>query len=37
MTIGKKNAVGFGVVLILLAALALISYTGVGGTFAGRS
>ena len=31
MTIGKKNAVGFGVVLILLAALALISYTGVGG------
>ena len=31
MTIGKKNAVGFGVVLILLAALALISYTGVDG------
>jgi len=31
LTIGKKIAVGFGVVLILLAAVGTLSFTGVGG------
>ena len=31
MTIGKKIALGFGLVLILLAATGILSYTGVGG------
>jgi methyl-accepting chemotaxis protein len=31
MTIGKRIAFGFGVVLVLLSAAAIISYTGVGG------
>ena len=31
LTIGKKNGVGFGVILILLGVIGVLSYTGVGG------
>ncbi|MBU1449260.1 methyl-accepting chemotaxis protein, partial [Patescibacteria group bacterium] len=31
MTIGKRIAFGFGVVLVLLSAAGVLSYTGVGG------
>ena len=31
LTIGKRNAVGFGIVLISLAGVVILSYTGVGG------
>ncbi|MBU0718188.1 MAG: CZB domain-containing protein [Planctomycetes bacterium] len=34
MTIGKKISLGFGVVMVLLAVVAVLSYTGVGGIVA---